>query len=413
MVTESEKIAAPKHMTLMQAQASISESVSEKTDSEFVEISEALGRIASANVKSALAIPPSDNSAMDGFAIRSADVNATTVSLPVSQRIPAGSKPADLEPGTAARIFTGGVMPDNADAVVIQENCEYDETQVTITQTSVTAGDNVRPAGQDIERGATVIRQGQKLNAIDLSLLASIGCAQVEVIRPLSVAIFSTGDELVEPGQALEVGQIYNSNRTLLVALCKSLGYQTIDCGIVEDTLAATKAALLTAASKADVIISSGGVSVGEEDHVKPAIEELGSLDMWRVQMKPGKPVAVGQINRKPFLGLPGNPVSSFVVFQLLGVPLLQSLQGQNANDPRAYPVLSGFSKKTSTREEYIRVRLARNNTGQLIAERFANLSSGVMSSLSWADGLVRQDIDQAIEAGERIEFLPLTEAML
>lgn len=418
MVTENETIAAPSVLTLGEAQARLREAVAEqaisvKTDTEVVELSDALGRVASSDIESSLATPPSDNSAMDGFAVRSSDINTLQVSLPISQRIPAGVNPAPLKPGTAARIFTGGVMPLNADAVVIQENCEYDKTRVTIKQASTTAGDNVRPAGQDITLGAKVIRRGQTLNAIDLSLLSSIGLAQVEVIRPLSVAIFSTGDELIEPGQALKPGQIYNSNRTLLMALCKRLGYATIDCGIVEDTLLATKVALASAAQKADIIISSGGVSVGEEDHVKPAVEELGSLDMWRVQMKPGKPVAFGHINGKAFLGLPGNPVSSFVVFQLLGVPLLQSVQGQTPSYPTAYPVRSGFSKKTSSREEYVRVRLERDESGQLVAQRFANLSSGVLSSLSWADGLVRQGIDQAIVSDQLVEFFPLNEAML
>jgi len=244
-------------------------------------------------------------------------------------------------------------------------------------------------------------------------LLASIGRKDVEVFKPLKVAIFSTGDELVEPGNPLQAGQIYNSNRTLLVALCTQLGYQAIDCGIVEDTLAATTEALANASEEADVIISSGGVSVGEEDHVRPAVEALGELEMWKVQMKPGKPVAYGRIGQTPFLGLPGNPVSSFVVFQLLAVPLLRARQGQKNKLPNAYSVMAGLNKRTTTREEYIRVRLERNEHGQLFAQRFANLSSGVMSSLSWADGLVRHQIDQTIDAGQFVDFLPLNDGML
>ena len=296
--------------------------------------------------------------------------------------------------------------------MVIQENCKFDDANVTVLK-SVKEGANIRPMGQDISRGAKVVSQGQKLNAIDISLLASIGHATVDVYRPLKVALFSTGDELVEPGDTLKPGQIYNSNRPLLAALCQQIGMLIVDCGIVEDTLEATKQALISAAQNADVIISSGGVSVGDEDHVKPAIESLGELSMWKVQMKPGKPVAFGRIGDVPFLGLPGNPVSSFTVFQLLGLPLLQSLQGQIITEPKAFTVKANFVMPITSREEFIRVKLSYANNGELIAERFANLSSGVMSSLSWADGLVRQHIDTAIEVGQAVPFLPLNEAVL
>jgi len=272
---------------------------------------------------------------------------------------------------------------------------------------------NIRPAGQDIAVGAVVVKKGQRLTAVDLSLLASIGHKHVSVYAPLKVAIFSTGDELAEPGEPLKAGQIYNSNRTLLISLCQQLGFVPVDCGTVEDTLGATKAALLKAAHNADMIISSGGVSVGEEDHVKPAVEELGSLDLWKVQMKPGKPVAYGRVAETPFLGLPGNPVSSFVVFQLLGVPLLQALQGQKRSKPTVYKIKSGFEKKVSSREEYIRVRLEHDEAGELVVRSFTNLSSGVMSSLSWADGLVRQNIDEQISLGEMVEYLPLNGGVL
>ena len=304
-------------------------------------------------------------------------------------------------------------MPAGADAVVIQENCDYDSpAQVTINK-MVEANANVRPAGQDIAKGATVVKKGQRLNAIDLSLLASIGLTQVSVYRALKVAIFSTGDELAEPGQKLKPGQIYNSNRTLLIALCRQLGFIPVDCGTVEDTFDATKKALTLAAKEADVIISSGGVSVGEEDHVKPAVEALGTLDLWKVQMKPGKPVAYGKVAEVPFLGLPGNPVSSYIVFQLLGVPLLKTLQGELSQLPNYYPVKSGFDKKLTRREEYIRVKLERNEFGELLALPFTNLSSGVMSSLSWADGLVRHAVDQEILLGDVLDYFPLNDGLL
>ena len=375
-------------------------------------IVEALGCVASTDVLSNLAIPPTDNSAMDGFAVRVADLNKTSTRLVISQRIPAGSQAMPLSLNTAARIFTGGVIPRGADAVVIQENCEFDDANVTVLK-SVQKGANIRPMGQDISRGAKVVSQGQKLNAIDISLLASIGHATVDVYRPLKVALFSTGNELVEPGNILKPGQIYNSNRPLLAALCQQIGMVVVDCGIVEDTLEATKRALASVAEKSDVIISSGGVSVGDEDHVKPAIEALGELSMWKVQMKPGKPVAFGRVGDIPFLGLPGNPVSSFTVFQLLGLPLLQSLQGQIIEEPRAFSVKANFAMATTSREEFIRVKLAYADNGELIVDRFANLSSGVMSSLSWADGLVRQPIDTAIELGQVVPFLPLNEGVL
>ncbi len=398
-------------ITLAQARHKIQQQTTE-LESEVLPIQSALGRVASADVISALAIPPADNSAMDGFAIRSSDLGDQQSKLPISQRIPAGIHPSALEAGSAARIFTGGVMPCGADAVVIQEHCDHDESFVTILK-PVVSGANVRPKGQDISQGAKVIGVGQKLNAIDISLLASIGQATVPVYKQLTVALFSTGDELVEPGQPLKAGQIYNSNRPLLVALCEQLGVLIYDCGIVEDTLSATKEALIDASKNADVVISSGGVSVGDEDHVKPAVEALGELSMWKVQMKPGKPVAFGRIAGVPFLGLPGNPVSSYTVFQLLGVPLLASLQGQERDEPTSYPVRAAFAKSFSSREEYIRVKVQADANGDLHAERFPNLSSGVLSSLSWADGLVRQDIDSAIEIGQKLAFFPLTEAML
>lgn len=398
-----------------QAQKRLIDSVTCNQAIEDIAVADALGRVASSDVVSQIMIPPNDNSAMDGFAVNSQDLDGfrTSLTLPVSQRIPAGSQPDVLQAGTAARIFTGGVMPQGADAVVIQEDCDYDSpNQVTIKK-AIESRANVRPAGQDIADGAIVVKKGQRLTAVDLSLLASIGHVSVSVYKTLSVAIFSTGDELAEPGQPLKPGQIYNSNRTLLIALCRQLGFRPIDCGTVEDTLDATKQALSKAAEQADVILSSGGVSVGEEDHVKPAVEALGALELWKVQMKPGKPVAYGRVAGVPFLGLPGNPVSSYIVFQLLGVPLLRSLQGQVSTLPVYYSVTSGFDKKITRREEYIRVKLERNDEGNLVASPFANLSSGVMSSLSWADGLVRHAVDEPISVGDTIDYLPLNEGLL
>ena len=396
--------------SVAQAQQRMIDSVSCVCDEEVVKLDAALGRVSSADIVSPLFVPPTDNSAMDGFAINTDDVDEKP--LPLSQRIRAGVSPEKLMAGTAARIFTGAVIPEGANAVVIQENCDYDDQSVLINS-AVNIGDNIRPKGQDIVVGATVVEKGKSLTAIDLGLIASVGQPEVAVRKPLRVAIFSTGDELIEPGETLQEGQIYNSNRVALMNLCRQLGYQPIDCGIVEDSFAATKMALQEAAANADIVISSGGVSVGEEDHVKPAVEALGSLDLWKVQMKPGKPVAFGKIKATPFLGLPGNPVSSYIVFQLLAVPLLAALQGQVIPSVTAYPINAAFSKRKVSREEYIRVRLTKSAIGRLNVERFSNLSSGVLSSLAWADGLVKQKVGEEIEQGKPVEFLPFSKGLL
>jgi len=402
-------------ITVKQAQALLIDSLSCQQPTEVIAVDNALGRVVTQDIVSSIMIPPNDNSAMDGFAINSADLQGfdNQKTLVVSQRIPAGAVAEPLETGTAARIFTGGMMPSGADAVVIQENCDYDSNDKVTIKKAVVSQENVRPAGQDIPVGKVVVTKGQRLNAIDLSLMTAVGIASVEVYKPLKVAVFSTGDELAEPGDVLKPGQIYNSNRTFLIALCQQLGFEAVDIGTVADTIDATKEALDKASVSADFILSSGGVSVGDEDHVKPAVEALGSLELWKVQMKPGKPVAYGQIKGVPFLGLPGNPVSSFVVFQLLVVPALRALQGQTVQLPRSFPVQAGFSKKVTSREEYIRAQLHKEPDGGWIATPYENSSSGVLSSLSWAHGLVRQEIDQEIQQGDSLAYFALHDGLL
>ena len=403
-------------VTLDQARSQFIAAVDNTLQHKNVSLDAALQRVLAEDIVAEINVPPQDNSAMDGFAVNSKDLSASETELKITQRIPAGSQGALLAPGTAARIFTGGEIPAGADAVVIQENCEYDQTVVKVL-TPVNTGDNIRPRGQDISLGSTVVVQGKCLTAIDLGLIAAVGKAKLCVYKRIRVAIMSTGNELIDPGQPLQKGQIYNSNRAMLIALCQQLGYQTIDCGVVRDTLAATKDALRHAAERADVILSTGGVSVGEEDYIKLAIEKLGRIQQWKVQMKPGKPVVLGSIKSEnsatPILALPGNPVSSFITFQLLGLPLMRKLQGQNQSKPVVFRVEATFSKACVTREEYIRVRLDRSDANSIKAGLFDNQSSGVLSSLSWADGLVRQVIGSEIKKGQSVEFLPMANGLL
>lgn len=369
-----------------------------------VALQDALGRVLAGDVVSPIAVPGEDNSAMDGYALRAADAG---LRLPISQRIAAGATGSELAPGSAARIFTGAPVPPGADAVAMQEDCELIGGELSV-RVELRPGQNIRPRGQDIVEGSTVLRRGRRLRPQDLGLLASVGCSEVSVFRPLRVAVLSTGDELVEPGTAgLAPGQLYNSNRYTLVALLRSLGMETLDGGIVPDDPAATAAALQRAAA-ADVVITSGGVSVGEEDHVKAQVEKLGELGLWRLAIKPGKPLAFGAIGRTPFIGLPGNPTSVYVTFQLVARPFLQKMQGlEEAPPPRLYATADFSVKRPGTREDYRRVSLENSGNG-LTAKAFPNQSSGVLSSVSHSNGLAIIPIGAAIAPGDRVEVLLL-----
>jgi len=277
-------------------------------------------------------------------------------------------------------------------------------------ETAATAGSNIRPRGNDIAAGSIVLERGTRLQAAHLGLAASVGIATVEVSRRLRVGVFSTGDELAEPGIPLAPGQIYNSNRYQLNALLAAQGCEVIDLGSIADDFSTTRETLLQAAAQADLVMTTGGVSVGEEDHVKAALEAVGSLHLWRIRMKPGKPLAFGRIGGTPFIGLPGNPVSVFVTFMLLARPYLQAMQGRARGDSRRYPVRAGFNYRANQRREYVRVRVHADHDGMPVAETFPRQGSDVLSSVAWADGLVEIAEDTTVQPGETVSFLPFAE---
>jgi len=330
----------------------------------------------------------------------------------VSQRIPAGSLPQPLQPGTAARIFTGAPVPPGADAVVMQEQCEALDGQVRVNELP-RPGQWIRRRGEDVQEGSVVLRAGQRLTPQALGLAASVGAATLAVARRPRVALFSTGDELVMPGEPLRPGAIYNSNRYTLRALIEALGGECSDLGIVPDRLDATRDALRRAAEGHDLIVTSGGVSVGEEDHLRPAVQAEGRLDLWQMAIKPGKPLAFGAVRRAGgageawFIGLPGNPVSSFMTFLLAARPVLLRLQGAAPEAPAAIPMRADFDwPKPDRRREFLRVR--RNARGGL--DRFENQGSGVLSSAAWGDGVVDNPPQQAIRAGDTVPYIPFAE---
>ncbi len=373
---------------------------------------EACGRVLAAPIQAHINVPGMDNSQMDGYAVCAADCASGQARLRVSQRIPAGHVGQPLEAGTAARIFTGAMLPEGADAVVMQEACEVDGEHVTVRHVP-RSGEWVRYIGEDIRQGSTILDVGTRLRPQELGLAASIGQATLEVLRRVRVAVFFTGDELTMPGEALKPGAIYNSNRFLLRGLLQQLGCEISDYGIVPDNLAATRQTLREAAREHDLIITSGGVSVGEEDHVKPAVEAEGRINMWQIAMKPGKPLAFGQVRRGPdagqgeafFLGLPGNPVSSFVTFLLFVRPFLLRLQGlpREAVLPQAVTLRADFDwPRADRRQEFLRVR--RNAQGGL--DLFPSQGSAVLTSTAWADGLVDNPPGQTIAAGDMVQFL-------
>ena len=388
----------------------------------FVDLLQADGRVLAADCIAPLQVPPLDNSAMDGYAVRSAEVAQAGTVLPVSQRIPAGQVGTALQVGTVARIFTGAPLPPGADAIVMQEDCTVlDDGRVRFDAVPQ-PGQFVRRAGQDIALGSTALQAGLRLTPAALGLAASLGLAQLPVARRPRVALFSTGDELALPGsiapQDLPPGHIFNSNRYVLASLLQRWGCEVVDGGILPDDRAATHAALARAAEDCDLLVTSAGVSVGEEDHVRPVVEQLGALSLWKIAMKPGKPFAFGHVRRSSegktagqahFIGLPGNPVSSLITALVLLRPFVLALQGASVVQPPAHWLTADFEiTQRDSRREFLRVR--RNAAGQL--ELFANQNSGVLTSTVWAEGLVDNPAQTLIARGDRVRFLPFSELL-
>lgn len=388
----------------------------------FVDLLQADGRVLAADCIAPLQVPPLDNSAMDGYAVRSAEVAQAGTALPVSQRIPAGQVGTALQVGTVARIFTGAPLPPGADAIVMQEDCTVlDDGRVRFDAVPQ-PGQFVRRAGQDIALGSTALQAGLRLTPAALGLAASLGLAQLPVARRPRVALFSTGDELALPGsiapQDLPPGHIFNSNRYVLASLLQRWGCEVVDGGILPDDRAATHAALARAAQDCDLLVTSAGVSVGEEDHVRPVVEQLGALSLWKIAMKPGKPFAFGHVRRSGgdpatgrahFIGLPGNPVSSLITALVLLRPFVLALQGASVVQPPAHWLTADFEiTQRDSRREFLRAR--RNAAGQL--ELFANQNSGVLTSTVWAEGLVDNPAQTLIARGDSVRFLPFSELL-
>lgn len=404
----------PPMLTAQQALDHLLSNAKAVGESEMVAMQAALGRVLAESVNSLVDVPPLNNTSMDGYAVRTADTQTPGSTVKIAQRIPAGSMGTQLEPGTAARIFTGAPVPPGADAVVMQEDCAIpegstDQVQVNIAPTS---GQWIRRRGEDLTAGKTALSAGTFLRPQELGVAASAGLTHLNVKRKVKVAAFFTGDELSLPGEPLKPGGIYNSNRDTLLACIKSLGCDATDFGIVPDSLESTKETLRKASKDHDLIITSGGVSVGEEDHIKPAVTAEGRLDLWQIAIKPGKPLAFGAVRKSTeskggetwFIGLPGNPVSSFVTFLLFVRPFILKLQGRDAGMPQSYPMRADFDwLKGDRRNEFLRVKI--NSQGGL--DLFPNQSSGVLTSASWGDGLVDCPPGATFKAGEMVKYIP------
>ncbi len=380
-------------------------------EDEDIPVEEALGRVLACDSIAQMNVPPHACSAMDGYAVIAKDTVSAPRQLAVTQRIAAGQVGTDLSPGQAARIFTGAPVPPGADAVVMQENCSAEDNVVTILQ-SARSGENQRQAGEDIEIGATLFFQGHRLRAQDLGMLASAGKAEIRVRRKLKVALLTTGDEIVQPGQTLLPGQIYNSNYFTLRALLESLHVDVLDMGVLKDDLESTQSMLEVASKSVDCVVTTGGVSVGEEDHVRAAVEALGKIELWKLAIKPGKPFASGKIGDAQFFGLPGNPVSAFVTFALLVKPSLLKMLGCKDTGFQSFFIKAGFAAAESgSRQEYLRVSLGEVD-GETTLRPYANQSSGVSASLSHGDGLAVVPPHTEVKTGDSLRFISFSELL-
>jgi molybdopterin molybdotransferase len=381
------------------------------TKTETINVADGLLRILAEDIVSAVNVPPHDNSQMDGYALHSYDLEHANT-FAVSQRIAAGTIGTELQPGTLARIFTGAPIPPGANQVVMQEDTEIVDGRVQVN-VKAKPGDNIRKKGEDIRAGEVILKAGTRLRPQELGLISSIGIGHIQVYQPLKIATFTTGDELLEPGENPQEGKIYNANRYTLSGLIPQLGFDLIDLGRVADTLDATIEAMKKAAAIADVVMTTGGVSVGEEDHIKPALESLGEMHMWKVKMKPGKPIAYGKIGvekgKVPFIGLPGNPVSAFATYKLFARPYLMKMQGATELSSRPIWLKADFNWPTANfRREFLRARLV-NKRQETVVEIFPHQGSGVLMSASWAEGFAVIPEDTIIKRGDKIAFYPFS----
>ena len=400
-------------MRVDEARKLLAETLTPVTAGEPVALHQALGRILAEDVVSPVDIPPAPNSAVDGYAVFHADLDPERETrLPVIGRITAGQQDLPTaKRGTAIRIFTGARLPAGPDTVMMQEDCVENGSAVVI-KPGIKQGANARRAGEDVTQGSIVLPRGQKLRPQDVGQAAAVGRREVIVSTRLKVGLFSTGDELREPGTPLEAGAIYDSNRYTIHALLTGLGCAVDDLGILPDRLDVVQQALNAAQGRHDLLVTSGGVSVGEEDHVKAAVEALGKLHLWRLAVKPGRPIALGQVGRVPFVGLPGNPVAVVVTFLTLVRPLILRLMGGKDTPPHTFRVRAGFDhKKKKDRREWLRAHLVEDASGGLTAEKFPREGAGILSSLVAADGLIELPEDLTrLEAGAMVDFLPFSE---
>jgi len=380
---------------------------------ESVSLDNSLSRILAFDIHSTINVPGFDNSAMDGYAIALSDnqLLQNNLSFNIVDRIPAGSTGNELNKGCAARIFTGAPIPKGANTIIMQEECEVSEDGVQITiARAIKLNENIRPTGNDIVEGDVILSSGKQIQPQDISLASSVGVGELIVYKKIKVGVFFTGDELVEPGTPLSSGKIYNSNRYALVALLRQVGCEVINLGNIEDKFSATCDALEALESQCDLIMTTGGVSVGEEDHVKPAVESLGELNLWKIRMKPGKPLAYGKVKQTPFIGLPGNPVSSFVTFCIFSLPFIKKMQGNNNYQSKIIKVKANFEcKRAKPRREYARARIDHSESTP-VANLYPKQGSDVMSSIVWADGLVEIPENKTFKPGELLNYYPLSE---